>query len=466
MGDLINVGCCFGLATIIVGIRRINAKKKITEKVKRDDIHIGELAKLWERGQDAGQIHIKDIAPIWKKDIAYPLKQVGREPFENQDIEIFYVNYIEDSSWFDNSINHKEVCCSLLKLLDQEGDCPSVVNVSNDTEASWDSTTFSLLSTVTLTDHTIRVAEKTVELLEEKQLYFVIPDAIVTALGHDIGKLPSNKSNMYSLGEHPLAAGKVLSGIKIFKNLAKKNDIIKAIKMHHRQGNGLLGKIIREADQKARQQELDFAVENVKVEEPGQEQASKNDSKTESTTEKKQPVLVGGSAIKVDEDIYGIKPDKRRGAATKINISNWFDYPQFIEELKPSINKIENRVFTAFSMSDGYVYIQPKNIETVAKKIATDAGQLDIPQLDYKNKTMQKIMIAIVDYCRAQNVIAENLINPGYFGGYFTITTIKGKTFKGFYTPFLAETFGLIGELEANKKGMLKNFASVKIESK
>lgn len=469
--SIIPFTACVLIASIIVGTRRYIRNKRVKEIKEVEDIHISELTKYWEKGLETGEIHIKNIAPIWKNNSIEPVQQLDREPFQNDDIERFFINFIENSSWFNNAFQHKEVCYNLLKLLDEEGDCPSVVNVSNDTEASWDTTTYKLLSSVTLTDHTLRVAEKTVEILDEKQLVFVIPDAMVTALGHDIGKLPSNKSNMYSLGEHPLAAGKVLTKVKSFKDLAKKDEITRAIKMHHRQGDGLLGKTVREADQKSRQLELDYACENTEVQvertpkkDPLPAETADPKQKTKSSPARKAPNLdTGGSAVKAAQDIYGIESPAVKGGKNKVNITTWFDIGRFVRDLRPFINKIDKRVFTAFSMPNGYVYIQPGIIETVVKQIAADAGQIDIPTFSYKDKAMQNIMVAVVDYCRANDIIAESLIDPGYFGGYFNITTRKGKVFKGFYTPFLADPFGQIGELESLKTGMLKNFSSVNI---
>lgn len=85
---------------------------------------------------------------------------------------------------------------------------------------------------------------------------------MVAAQGYDIGKLPANRTHLYSLGEHPLATGRVLAEIKIFKELSRKEEISKAIKHHHIRPEGLIGKIIKKADQKARQQKLE---ENVNL---------------------------------------------------------------------------------------------------------------------------------------------------------------------------------------------------------
>ena len=72
---------------------------------------------------------------------------------------------------------------------------------------------------------------------------------MVAALGHDLGKLKSARGSLYALGEHPLAAGAIISGIPGFKELSRKEDILRAIKMHHKMPEGLLGKALKKADQ-------------------------------------------------------------------------------------------------------------------------------------------------------------------------------------------------------------------------
>ncbi len=470
------------VTTFFVALRiRAILKRKGEESDKKETIELSELAKLW-KDDKTGKFHIKDLAPLWKPDLNKPVEQIERETFENPVIEEFFVNQIEQSQWFDKSIQHKKICYEILKKLDEEGDCSSVVKVSYDTESSWDSTTFQLLAKTSLTNHTLRVAELIVKLALKEKLRFLIPDAMVAALAHDIGKIPSNQSNLYALGEHPLAAGKILSEIALFKDLRKRDDILKTIKMHHKQGEGLFCKILILADQKARQEELDHAVENAGTEtdesqnsEKGENTTTTNsedtDSKESSDNESKQPVkkkrnklkLSGGSARKADADIYGTDYGEKKKLGNfgqKINIDSWFAFDAFIDNLKPLVNKMEGNRFVAFSMPNGYVFVQPETIMNVTKKIASKAGQLDVPQFEAQ-KDKQNILLAVVEYCRQEEAIAENMIDQGYFGGYFNVITQNGKVIKGFYTPFHAEFFGAIGELEAKKTGMLKRFSNI-----
>ena len=170
------------------------------------------------------------------------------------------------------------------------------------------------------------------------------------------------------------------------------------------------------------------------------------------------------AAWQAQADIYGEEePVKKKKGNTpnRIDISAWFDAQSFLDALKPYINRITGRRFMAFSMSDGYVYFQAKAIEEVARKQAEQAGAMDIATMAADDTNMRQVLFTVVDHLRVEHgVIARELIKDQYFGGYFIITT-GGKTMKGFYTPFHAESFGSIAEMEKEKTGILKNFKSV-----
>ena len=87
---------------------------------------------------------------------------------------------------------------------------------------------------------------------------------------------------------------------------------------------------------------------------------------------------------------------------------------------------------------------------------------MDIATMAVDDPTMRRVLFTVVDHLRVEHgVIARELIKDRYFGGYFTIAS-SGSRMKGFYTPFHAESFGSIAEMESKKTGILKKFKSVK----
>ncbi|MBM9514252.1 HD domain-containing protein [Desulfogranum marinum] len=448
---------------------------KKRKRKAQQQIPLSAIAQLWITSQQTGQLHIKDIAPLWRKSVI-TAKEKSEYVFAYTGVQQWFEAYIVNQPWFNTAEAHIEICYQLLRMLEQEDPCPSVVNPANDVEASWDTNTYAMLGRTSLLDHTLHVGEHTVALLVEAEAQHVIPDAMVAALGHDLGKLPSNHTHLYSLGEHPLAAGRVLAEIELFTTISRKEEITRAIKQHHMRPEGLLGKTLKKADQKARQQELEQAVAVQPEEEPhanetaGHAVAAQYFKPAEDKQSLPCPSVTPQNALarQADTDIYGEERCAARSSGKvahskqTINISSWFDAERFLDALKPYINQVQGRRFKAFSMPDSFVYCQPKAMEEIARKMAERAGAMDIATMGEKDKTMQVILQAIVEQFRQRGVIATDLMKEGYFGGYFTININNGKTtMKGYYTPFLAEPFGSLAAMESEKKGIIKNFSSV-----
>lgn len=114
-------------------------------------------------------------------------------------------------------------------------------------------------------------------------------------------------------------------------------------------------------------------------------------------------------------------------------------------------------------MPDGYVYFQTKVLEEVARKQSERAGSMEIATMAQKDPTMRQVLLTIVHQLRGENdIIVRGLIKDNFFDGYFTVTKKVGKSMKGYYTPFHAEVFGSIAEMEHGKPEILRNIQSVK----
>lgn len=438
-------------------------------------ITLQDLSELWERSEkkEKRRIELEALSPLW-------CDKSEKEFFEcdlhlQDKRAVLFLEKLKSWQWFGNYRVHGKVCSSLLELLDKEGGCPSVVNVHGDIEGFWDESTFNILGQTNLLHHTLNVAEQIIEDLDDKNSKHIIPDALVAALGHDIGKLEANRGYLYSLGEHPLAAGRILEVTPGFGDLKKKDEILKAIRLHHKQPDDLLGKTLKLADQKARQKELSEYSGGKFV--PGENSDS---VEQEAAVEEKSPVVSESASVdprgesvkdvrpgsfrQAHSDIFGteekITSKKEKEQIDTVDVSSWFDPEQFLNDLKPAINKMSGRTFMAFSMSNGYVFFQSKLLETIARKMAENAGCLEIAALGKNSDDMRGVLLAIVDAFREKGFIAEEYVKPGYFGGYFDVQR-GGKLLKGYYTPFHAEAFGSISEMEAAKPKMLKNITSV-----
>lgn len=419
------------------------------------EIHLRDLSKLWTK-EESRTIHISELAPLWR-DERIIAKDEPAIHLRATRAGAFLENILK-GAWFKKFPLQKAVCIQLLILLDQQGQCPSVVDVHGDVERAWDENTYQLLAKTSLLDHSLNVAEEVVQLLSDGKAWHVIPDTMIAALAHDIGKLKSMRGYLYSLGEHPLAAGRPLADIPEFKRLPRKDEILQAIKLHHKMPHGLLGKTLKKADQKARQSELDRAAL--------QHDTARTEDRDSRSPTGQQPTNTD-AAWQAQADIYdAVGPTTSQppsqASPQLVDISSWFDASQFLEELKPYVNKMFGRRFLAFSMSDGHVYFQAKVLEEVARKMAEKAGCMEIATMAQKDESMRSVLFTIVSRLRVeQQIIARGLIKDSFFGGYFNVTRKIGKNVKGYYTPFHAEAFGSIAEMEQAKPQMLRDIVKV-----
>ena len=452
-----------GVALVLVGLAGILVlRSEEQEPSLLEQMTLSALSQRWVRPKSFTRIegvkHISELAHLWRNE------QVIAEGIEKFELvhprARSFASQLRSWSFFNQAPGQRAVCLEIVRLLDREGQCPSVVDVQGDVESAWEQNTYRILAKTTLLEHSLNVAQQVVKLLSDHQAWHVIPDTMVAALGHDLGKLKSARGSLYALGEHPLAAGAIISGIPGFKELSRKEDIIRAIKMHHKMPDGLLGKTLKKADQQARQQEMERAV-GVEVPEETVE------SHEEAASEKPPKPSSREAVQRVQADIYGetIDPAPSReenAPPQRMDISRWFDAAGYLAMLKPYINRVEGRRFLAFSMADGLVYFQVKVLEEVARKQAQDSGCMEIATMAQDDPTMRQVLFSVVQHLRKEHeVIATHLIKATYFGGYFLVTRKLCKEMRGYYTPFHAEAFGSIAEMERAKPDLLRDILKV-----
>ncbi len=429
----INIILGFGILLFAGTIWLVFMRAEKKPAVAKEEVLLQNLSQMWIKN---GKVNIADLAPLWRDEQVPEIVEEVSIEFRNERIQEFYNKRVRPLR---HASLQQAVCRDLLSLLDTEGQCPSVVNVGRDVEASWDSNTYTLLGQTNLIDHSLNVAEQVICLLQASETGFLMPDTIIAALSHDLGKLPSIRGHLYSLGEHPLAAGRILVGLQSFKQLPLKEEILQAVKFHHKQPQELLGKTLKRADQLARQQEIEQAQERLQpLEEPPKWH---NEAKSQ-------------------EGIFDEKPEaKKKVAVPKLINLSWFDTHALLKDMRQYINKLEGRKFQAFSMPNGFVYFMPKILEVIAKKQAEQAGVLEVVSME--KEEMREVLLSIVHQLRQEDVIANGLLQNNYFGAYFTVTMKSGVTLNGYYTPCHAEAFDSIAVMEDAKSGILLDVVSV-----
>ena len=433
------------VAVVLIGIAGVIFLGEGQPRQPVHTIELAELSTIWtKKANQPKLIHISQLSPLWRE--AVKMEEPGGDEFSHSRIREF-AGRIQHWPLFSNYPRQRSLCLQILVLLDREGECSSVVKVQSDIESSWDKQTFALLGQTSLLDHSLNVAEIAIELLVKAGAHHVIPDTLVAALAHDLGKLQSLRGFLYSLGEHPLASGRPLAAMSEFADLPKKEEILQAIKLHHKRPEGLLGKTLKKADQLARQKELEAAVA----------EAGEQPAKTQVVA--LSPTLPPAATIYGEDAPAADSPSPMQPRA---DISSWFDASAFLDGLRPYINKMFGRRFLAFSMADGHVYFQAKVLEELARRQAEKAGCVEIATMAPKDQAMRGVLLANVDRLKSEGgIIDRGLIKDGFFGGYFVVSRKIGKPMKGYYTPFHAEPFGSIAEMENSKPEALRDIDRV-----
>lgn len=460
-----------GILIVFLSLAGIFILRRSGGEIQKQKVALQSLATIWQKKQSA-ILSLEELARLWRDDMKIKEEIEKDISFNNKKINDFYKNRLEGKAFFIG--NTRKVITELLRMLDAEGDCPSVVsNVESEVEGKMDRQAYDILAKVTLTEHTINVAEEMIKLFPSAAL---ASKTIITALGHDIGKIPSFRKKLYSMGDHPLMAITILEGIKEFKELNFKDEVLKAIRDHHRRSKGFLVEKLKEADQSARRMEMSLKAcidkedENIQpivaANEP-EPAAADNISTKELQEEKSNPASkkMNCSRKEATSEVFFGKENSTKEVNVKEVPVDWLESPsEIIENLRPYINKLYGPRWEVFSMPDGVVYVQVKTMWEVIKKTAKQKGHLGILAGDTDEDLRRNLIFSVVQILRVEaDAIARGLIQDNYFSAPFTVRMRDGTEYnKAVYIPFNVEAFSAsLSELEEQKSGRLKDIAEV-----
>ncbi len=272
-----------------------------------------------------------------------------------------------------------EILDELLRLLYEGGDAPSVVGWSGKTsDCEYKNLRehehfLEILRGVSLYDHTYNVLEAALDIAREelRQRHdFLLPAIIITALGHDIGKVSSlwqsstpRKHTHESAGEVKLKELLSPLGNEVFTEI-----VADAVSLHHTLSkDDTVARIIMGADARAREYEITSA-----------------------------------------DPAFAIKP-----------MTEWLDLPRLAEIIQPHINElvVKNRraVWGAMSFG-GIVYCTPNYVREVLKLLAFEKKVLDYRLVRQSFETDNKaVLIEFSGILKDHGYLAYD-IKDGYFG--------------------------------------------------
>ena len=314
---------------------------------------------------------IEDISTLWldqeKKDAGEENSNIKILPdpieFKHQSTQIFWHQYVVRNYGQIRVIaGLKEAIITVLKELDQNGECSSIDPDDHETHQK-----YHCLSDINLRNHSFAVAKKMVDLLEQrKDFNLYAGKAMLAGLCHDIGKLhkmtPSAGHSYNSAQWVKHATGSEMKNIDI---------VIEAVRMHHRPNKTVLDKnpilhALLEAGHQVREEELRS------MRRPSQKASNDKDQQV---VEKKELVVSKPET-----------PEKENPV-----LFNW-DNPNFPKKefIKKLLSKVTNFGFDAFSF-EGTTYVSPKVMEEVLTELQDKAEGVEQIALTSFVKTKFKL---------------------------------------------------------------------------
>lgn len=287
-----------------------NKLKKPLENKEIVYVDIKELAKIWLGDNNAPMIDTSKYATE-KANIVLINKQVRDSIISlanlKQDASQIFLNDIIKPNIEKIHPKHLEIIIKLLQLLEENISCPSVVQLfEGDPNSAYGKipakrkngervdavtldgkTRFDIYEKISLLRHSLHVAYKIVELLNESKEYksfkkTLFAKAIIVALGHDIGKINNftlresfiKKERLNGNSKEAFATLKRMQEhqkisyiifYELFKNYPDLKELATTVQNHHLGSfdkDDKLLKLLIEADKQTRDYELDAYLQN------------------------------------------------------------------------------------------------------------------------------------------------------------------------------------------------------------
>ena len=368
--------------------------------------------------------------------------------------------------------NRQIVIEKLLKMLDNGGDCPSIVGrgrYENDKESErgYAIERYDCCAGIPLWRHSIAVAEKYISKLTYKVM---VPNALVITLGHDIGMIEAEYSKYYKQLTHPDISLLVLNSIPEYTSLADFEEINSIIKSHHSITNHQIVKLLKAADQEVRNIEFaepPSAGEIVNAEEvPPQEKGELPEKMEESVSPNKAEVAP--IVEETDSNKLNSGGDPRPETnSTKyvpkeiVPLPHWLDIDAIVSHIANQINIVDKATdlslnWSAFSVREGYVWVKEEMMFEAVMKTSRENAALFAAEVD-KAVKWNILYTVVMEFVRRGAVVKE-MIREGYYQAPVTIVAGKGKPFPAYMTPFHSGAFGILpDELEQRKGSLLNN---------
>jgi len=308
-----------------------------------------------------------------------------------------------------------DIVRSLIDLIEEHGQCSSIALDSADTEVvHFLASVRDNLAKITLREHTYSVARHLLDIVKERynDAGQHIPKALVTALAHDIGKIPAYRlSGAFNTTEHHLVSAQKLMELFIGKDVPWLKDVVRAVESHHAPAaNDNLALMLREADRYARRMEL----------------------------------------LSFTKD-YEIKP-----------FQDWFSPAVFIERVLKNANVTDrNGRWNSFTFQ-GILYTTTDHVYSTVKDLCNEKKILDDLFLYHTDK--DSAMRRIIQHLRKADRISSLLHANAYAMSFNVYFGTGSKKFT--LVPIQLTADDNIAQIEARKEGILQIIKRVTLASR
>jgi hypothetical protein len=431
---------------------------------------LSNVSNIWA----GNKIYLKNIAKYWREQVGEDGgEQAAQMPvFKHEEINRFYSDIIAQQPIIKGP--RKAIITKILEMLDNEGMCPSVVHGDKikDPDSDFEESTFTKLAKVPLYLHSIAVARKFVSKTSEEIL---LPNILIAALGHDLGKIPAHHKNYYSTGDHPQISLIILSSIPEYVGLPNRSELDRIIRGHHQMvPSNPLAVALKQCDQEVRNDELGALISRNKPQEcvtgmneddeeykkePDMERTSAcvdlavADPVPEPLTSSEQPE----QSVATDHPL-GSEP-KVQYRPKKVSLPSSLDINALLAAIKKQINQVERGSFgiqwNAISMSNGLVYVKTDGLWQAILEVCPDDTTIRAAEGD--EATKRDILYTVVWQLGAKDAVTTEMMGTNYYTIKTSVIGENDKISTWLLIPFRASAFGVLpSDFESTKPAILK----------
>lgn len=425
------------------------------------------------------------------------LSNQGENEFSNDSLTTFYERHVVPHRRGIQMSRHWEPLVKILRLIDQSGNCPSIIMDDGDPEYQmYKGGKYEKLAKVTLADHCIRVGQIMLGTVRKKEppsnAEYVFGKALITALGHDLGKIPAMRKDRGYAGAHQILSCAILNVI-LEEDCPDKTEIMTAVREHHAPSfrQGTWSTILVDADRRARSLEIGSgemealmkgeeasfvdAEDTIIDDEPiGFPDEKHNLNKLPPSPVVPAPAEAPGpvtpevnhsQAVMETAVALVVPPAPTLSAQTVAQAAqsadslsavsdgdvpllvppnlDWMDGMELLRRIEPKINiETESGYFVALAQrKSGIVYVMPGYISEVVSQMADERR---MPQFKVYMDTLEGkrlLEMAAVNRLREQGSI-PSMLGDKYHSRKFKLINTNNKLIRtGMYTPIYMEAF-------------------------